>query len=114
MKSTIRVFMILVTLVAVIFSWVTHQLESQKVLIAAVIAATLAVFLLMNLLDRREERKKREMRESGQPVPGDPEAGKRAPLSFGNNERKSGLTWGGGNIKASEAKRGTRRKFLGK
>ena len=27
-------------------------------------------------------------------------------------ERKSGLTWGGGNIKAAEATRGTRRKFL--
>jgi len=25
----------------------------------------------------------------------------------------AGLTWGGGNIKASEAKRGTKRKFLG-
>lgn len=28
------------------------------------------------------------------------------------HERKSGLIWGGGNIKASEAKRGIRRKFL--
>lgn len=27
-------------------------------------------------------------------------------------ERKSGLTWGGGNIKGSLAKRGTKRKFL--
>ena len=27
-------------------------------------------------------------------------------------KRKSGLTWGGGNIKAAEATRGTRRKFL--
>ena len=27
-------------------------------------------------------------------------------------ERKSGLTWGGGNIKGSSATRGTRRKFL--
>jgi len=29
-------------------------------------------------------------------------------------EKKSGLTWGGGNIKASTATRGTKRKFLGK
>ncbi len=41
------------------------------------------------------------------------------PRGWGMNNspfrsRKSGLTWGGGNIKASEAKRGTRRKFLGK
>jgi len=27
-------------------------------------------------------------------------------------ERKSGLTWGGGNIKGASAKRGTRRSFL--
>ena len=29
-------------------------------------------------------------------------------------ERKSGLTWGGGNIKAAEVTRGTRRSFLRK
>ena len=40
-----------------------------------------------------------------------------APQGWGMNDspfrsRKSGLTWGGGNIKASEATRGTKRKFL--
>ena len=40
-----------------------------------------------------------------------------SPKGWGINdspfrERKSGLTWGGGNIKAAEATRGTRRKFL--
>ncbi len=59
MKATIHLFMILVTMVVMIFSWVTHQLESQKVLIAVRIAATLAVFLLMNLLDRREEQEEK-------------------------------------------------------
>jgi len=34
--------------------------------------------------------------------------------TFALRDKKSGLTWGGGNIKASEAKRGTKRKFLGK
>jgi len=39
---------------------------------------------------------------------------KRSAASFALKERKSGLTWGGGNIKASEATRGTKRNFLGK
>ncbi len=113
MKSIIRLFMILVTLVVVVFSWITHQLDQQKVVITVLIAATLAVFLLINLLDRRENRKMREKLESGD-SPGQSQSGKRSPISFGPRERKSGLTWGGGNIKASNATRGTRRKFLGK
>lgn len=44
--------------------------------------------------------------------------GHTVPEGWGMNnspfrDRKAGLTWGGGNIKASEATRGTKRKFLG-
>ena len=58
--------------------------------------------------------KEAESEPGGAENQGDPDA----PKGWGMNNspfrtRKSGLTWGGGNIKASEAKRGTKRKFLG-
>jgi hypothetical protein len=60
---------------------------------------------------RKEKEEKSDL--DGIENQGDPDA----PRGWGMNNspfrsRKSGLTWGGGNIKASEAKRGTRRKFL--
>ena len=75
MKTAIRLFMVLVTLVVVLMAWVTPQLGNQKIhlLIIALVAT-----------------------------------------SFALRDRKAGLTWGGGNIKASEATRGTKRKFLGR
>ncbi|HDS06446.1 MAG TPA: hypothetical protein ENO05_02365 [Bacteroides sp.] len=85
----------------------------------------------MNVIEDRENRARRRARESagrvnevsgkgqerenrdrkkGEEVPG---KDKRIPdTSFALGERKSGLTWGGGNILASDATRGTRRKFL--
>lgn len=85
-------------------------------LFMVLVSATLSTFLLLNIYERRLEEKRRKQRESifrQGPAPG---AGrvKRSEGSFALREKKSGLTWGGGNIKASEAARGTKRKFLGK
>jgi hypothetical protein len=55
----------------------------------------------------------RESRQKPETDPARPKP-KRSDTSFSLKEKKSGLTWGGGNIKASEATRGTKRKFLGK
>jgi hypothetical protein len=77
---------------------------------------SLALFFIMNMLEHREDRRKRAQLET----PGKHKIGtshkdhKRSDISYALKERKSGLTWGGGNIKASEATRGTKRKFLGK
>jgi hypothetical protein len=118
MKATIKLFLVLITVVVILFAWLTHQLGNPRIQFMIVIlsATSFAAFLVMNLLDHREARKKRKKRESGsqrKPVSG--RAGpKRSDTSFALRERKSGLTWGGGNIKASEATRGTKRKFLGR
>lgn len=118
MKAVIRLFLVLLTLTTIVYAWLTHQLSSQQVQLILVILVlfTLAAFFLMNLLDHKEERKRRLERESRDREGAGEEARKikRSDQSFSLKERKSGLTWGGGNIKASEATRGTKRKFLGR
>lgn len=118
MKAAIRLFMVLVTLVVILMAWVTHQLGNQKIqlLIIALVATSFALFLVLNLLEQRELRKQRKRRESGSDHETGPEGKvqKRSDTSFALRDRKAGLTWGGGNIKASEATRGTKRKFLGR
>ena len=118
MKSTLRLFLILITLTVIVYAWLTHQLGTPRIqlLIAILVAISLASFLVLKLLDHREQRKKRAERESTQKNKSAPVNGKqkRSGTSFALREQKSGLTWGGGNIKASQATRGTKRKFLGK
>lgn len=118
MKAAIRLFLILITLVVILFAWITHQLNSQRIqlLIAILASATMAVFFILNIIERREAEKQRKQRESrsvSQSGTSDHSV-KRSDTSFALKDRKAGLTWGGGNIKASEATRGTKRKFLGK
>jgi divalent metal cation (Fe/Co/Zn/Cd) transporter len=118
MRSAIRLFLVLVTLVVILVAWITHQLTNPSIgiLVGALVITTLVVHFILNILDHRDERRKRETRESKTRSAGSGESGrvKHAEGSFALKEKKSGLTWGGGNIKASEATRGTRRKFLGR
>lgn len=118
MKDAIKLFLILITLTVFVFAWITHQLGNPRIqiLIAVLAASSLAAFFIMNLMDHREQRKKRAQRESASRsrTTQEKEPEKRSDTSFSLRDRKSGLTWGGGNIKASEATRGTKRKFLGK
>jgi len=118
MRSAVRFFLVLVTVVVILVAWITHQLSkpSTGLLVGALVISTLAVHFIFNILDLRDERKKREARESKTGSTGSGKTGKvrHADVSFALKDKKSGLTWGGGNIKASEATRGTRRKFLGK
>jgi hypothetical protein len=118
MKSTIKLFLILITVTTVMVAWLTHQLNQPRIqiLISVLIVLSLIVFFVMNLLENRDERKQRMKRESAQKPEMDPDKpkAKRSDTAFSLHEKKSGLTWGGGNIKGSEATRGTKRKFLGK
>jgi len=118
MKSTIKLFLILITLTVFVYAWLSHQLgnSSIQLLIVVLVAVSLVAFLAMNLLDRREQQKKRaelESRTENRSSLAERKQ-KRSDSSFALRERKSGLTWGGGNIKASEATRGKKRKFLGR
>lgn len=118
MRSAIRLFLVLVTIIVILFAWITHQLSnpSIRLLAGVLVITTLVVHFIMNILDHRDERKKREARESKTRSADSGKTGKvkHAEGSFALKEKKSGLTWGGGNIKASEATRGTKRKFLGR
>lgn len=127
MRSAIKLFMILLTISVIIFARLTHRLEQPAIqlLILVLIIMSVAAFIVMNAIEARENRAKRRARES---INKEPEAShtdsarqdrdktkvKRSDTSFALSERKSGLTWGGGNILASDATRGTRRKFLRK
>ena len=118
MKSTVKLFMVLVTMIVAIFGWITGQYRDRDylILILVLVSVTLLTFLILNISERSDLERKRKERESrAQEGPG-PEAEqiKRSDTSFSLKEKKSGLSWGGGNIKASEATRGTKRKFLGR
>jgi len=83
----------------------------------------LLVYLPLNLIDKvRYNRKIKKIIESYKGTkrrPNEFKKGDKKTKGWGMNdspfrERKSGLTWGGGNIKGSNATRGTRKKFLQK
>jgi len=118
MRSAVRLFLVLVTIVVILVAWITHQLTNPTtgILVGVLVITTLAVHFILNILDHRDERRKREARESISRSTGSGDYGrvKHTEGSFALKEKRSGLTWGGGNIKASEATRGTRRKFLGR
>lgn len=118
MKATIKLFLVLITLVVAVIGWITGQYRDRDfvILILVLVSATLVTFLVMNIHDQRFQAKKRKERESNSHEDLGEEAGKikRSDTSFALREQKSGLSWGGGNIKASEATRETKRKFLGK
>jgi hypothetical protein len=118
MKSAVKLFVILVTITLIVVAWLTHQLYNPRIqiMISVLIVLSLLIFFLMNLLEHREERFWRMERESRKKPEIDPDVPrpKHSDASFSLQERKSGLTWGSGNIKASEATRGTKRKFLGR
>lgn len=101
MKSTIRLFLISITIVVLVMGWITGQLENQKIqiLIGVLASLSIIIFPLTRNIDKKMEAEDRK---------------KGSSISFGHKEKKSGLNWGGGNIKFSEAKRGSRRKFMGK
>ena len=92
----------------------------NDLLLAGGLALT-SLALVLILVDRYRDKKQID-RIMDQPVEGrdqDKPSGEEKPESGGWNmnnspfrERKSGLTWGGGNIKAANASRGKRRKFL--
>jgi di/tricarboxylate transporter len=118
MKSLVKLFLILITITLILFAWITHQLGNPRtqLLIVVLIGFSFLAFIIINILDRREERKKREARESRDSGKADSGRPVRKPseTSYSLREKKAGLTWGGGNIKASEATRGTKRRFLGR
>jgi len=118
MKNGIKLFLVLITIVVILFAWITNQFSDPKIQMLVIILVALSVlsFLVMNLLEHREQKRRRKAQETPKNLTS-ARAGsevKRSGTSFSLKEKKSGLTWGGGNIKASEATRGTKRKFLGK
>ena len=117
MKATIKLFLVLITVVVAVIGWITGQYRDRDflILILVLISATMLTFLVMNIHDHRVQARKRRERESRphEERKAGAEKIKRSDASFSLKEKKSGLSWGGGNIKASEATRGSKRKFLG-
>lgn len=127
MRSAIKFFLILLTISVIIFARLTHRLEQPviQLLILVLIILSVVAFVVMNIQEVRENRARRRARETrtGKKEVPDTDMTRRAPdkqkvrrsdTSFSLSEKKSGLSWGGGNILASDATRGTKRKFLGK
>lgn len=118
LRSAIKLILVFLTLTVFIFTWITGQLEDPQnlTLIGILAMSTMLAFFILNAMERKERHKRREQQESMKrpsPSPGS-KPQKPSDTSFSLKEKKSGLTWGGGNIKASTATRGTKRKFLGR
>ena len=107
MKSTVKLFMVLVTMIVAVFGWFTDRYRDRDfvILVLVLISASLLTFFLMNIHEHRLQIRKRKDRESRIHEETGAEAGKikRSEGSFALRDKKSGLSWGGGNIKASEA-----------
>ena len=118
MNSAIKLLLVFITITAFMIFWLTGQLGNSRnmMLIVVLTMVTVLAFFLLNLLENRERRRKRKERESISRPKNiqDNQDNKRSGVSHSLRERKAGLTWGGGNIKASTATRGTKRKFLGR
>ena len=117
-RSAIKLILVFLTVAVFLYTWLTDQLGDPKnlTLIGILSVASMAAFLILNALERRERRQRRMEQESRKRPPHSA-GGKnqlRSDVSFALREKKSGVSWGGGNIKASTATRGTKRKFLGK
>ena len=125
MREAIRLFMILLTIVVILLAWITGTLgkPGMQLIIVVMIGTSIVAMVILNLVGSAEERRKRAQRESHthpdnpeENLNGNPRTGHRkaSETDFSLTDRRQGLTWGGGNIHASEARRGTRRRFLGK
>ena len=118
MKATIKLFLVLITVVVGVIGWIIGQYRDRDffILLMVLVSTTLFTFLAMNIHDHQLQARKRRERESQPAEEPGAKAGKikRSESTFALKEKKSGLSWGGGNIKASEATRGTKRKFLGR
>lgn len=101
MKYTFHIYLILLTVAVIAMAWITDQIDTRPIQILIVVLAILSgiAIIVARMMSRRGEKV---------------DSAKRTTIDFGHRERKSGLTWGGGNIKGSNATRGTKRKFLGK
>ena len=95
------------------------KLPSHYLMLVVGGAIFFLVFLPLVIIKRKRHREKmaeiiRKYREKGeQPVPTVQENSKRKGWSMNDSpfrERRSGVTWGGGNIHAANATRGTRKK----
>jgi hypothetical protein len=111
MRSAIKLFLVLVTVVVILVAWLTKQLENPDIRLLAftLLAITLAAFFIINLLDNSDEKKRRKKRESksNSSSKGDTSKVKRAEGNFSLKEKKPGSP-------GEEATRGTKRKVLGK
>lgn len=100
---------------------------SERFILIGFLLFVVVILPILLVRDYRHKRKVRQIIESYRAEVEadkntgdmDPEerAGEKRTKGWGMNnspfrERKSGLRWGGGNIKASEAKRDNRRKFM--
>jgi len=53
MKSSIKLFLVLITLTVFVYAWLTHQLENSRIQlpIVVLVAVSLVAFFTMNLPD---------------------------------------------------------------
>lgn len=93
LRSAIKLILVFLTLIVILFTWMTGQFgDPQKLMLITILAlATLLIFFLVNVMEGRERRKRRENLESEKrpsPSPGS-KPQKRSDASFSLKEKKS-------------------------
>jgi len=92
MRTTIKYFLYLTTIVVFLIAWIAHKLDQPaiRITIITMFGVSFAVALLFNILDRRDEIRNRAERERGEEKlskEGKSEI-KRSKESFALKERK--------------------------
>ncbi|MCT4639180.1 MAG: hypothetical protein N4A72_15860 [Bacteroidales bacterium] len=122
MRIIIYISGILGTLLLVLWTIVTVlELPLNRVFFISGLALLLLIFIPLVIIDRylqnRKINKTIDSYKKADKKTTQQKKGESASKGWGMNnspfrERRSGLTWGGGNIKGANATRGTRRSFL--
>ena len=107
-----------------ILLWVTrifYEYGNQGILLFSGVALILGVFIPLSIYDRYRHKKRMDeiieayKKKNDDPVKISDEISDNKGWGMNNSpyrQRKSGLNWGGGNIKAAGARRGGRKSFL--
>jgi hypothetical protein len=110
--NIVRIFAVVLIVASAVLYFTAKQYAIYPAIAGFAIIAFINMPLNIWLAFKSERAKKQQMEEYEAGRRGNDKQKSDEPIRYKN--RRSGLRWGGGNIHASNAERGTRKKFLGK
>jgi hypothetical protein len=110
--NIVRIFAVVMIIASAILYFTAKQYAIYPAIAGFAMIAFINLPLNIWLAFKNERAKKQQMEEYKAGRKNNDEQKSDEPIRYKN--RKSGLRWGGGNVHASNAERGSRKKFLGR